>query len=99
MRFDVIGVFGVESSLRCGIVAEEQTTCIYRNVEPLVWIERNRIRALQTSEQMLLSLVQNTRSAIRAVNVKPEIQLTCTLSDVSKLINPSTFAGTRPTHD
>src|SRR5207237_5278722 len=61
--------------------------CVYRNVKPLVWIERKAIRALQTGKQIFLSLVQNTRRAVSAIYVKPKIEFTSDICDLSEWIN------------
>src|SRR6185369_2685094 len=83
MHLDVIGVFRAKRRGSRNRVTKQQTTRIDGNEEPLVRIERNGIRAFESVEQLSLALVQHSRRAVRAIDVKPQLKLA---SNVSYLI-------------
>ena len=54
------------------LVAHEHAADVVRNVEPLVKVERDRVRVLDAAEQMPKSRGHDERRAERAVHVQPE---------------------------
>src|SRR5205823_823275 len=71
MYFDVFA-FGHEWLARGGCIAQQQASAINRRVEPLMRIQRNGIGKLQSCEHRLVFFDHRSRSAICAVDVKPQ---------------------------
>src|ERR1043165_9331402 len=98
MHLDVIGVFRAERAGSHDRVAKQQTAGVNGNEEPLVRIERNGISALEPGEQVRLAFVQNTRSTVRAIDVKPEVKLASNLANLNQRINRSRIRRSRTRH-
>src|SRR5262249_53327104 len=79
-------VAGVRESFACSFaIPIKQTTAVQWLVQPLVWIEGDRIRQFQALESVARG--QCGQSAVGAVNMEPDAMLSCDSSTLCQRVD------------
>ena len=76
-----------------GAVADEQAAALVRLVEPLVRVERDRVRVLDPGELPAPALVEHREPAVRRVHVQPHVLLVAQLDEIFQRVDRAAVRG------